>query len=198
MKKLNIAVASGLLSVLMPVSMVFATSDGSSVTIDTTGANSYNKASVKNVCMTSVSQSNKSSVVNQIMVEQNTGGNTANKNTGDGSVKTGDATVAIAIDNAGNSNELEGGDCCCEQASQSTTVSVMNTGYKSTNKTTVKNVTKTSKKQKNVSSKLNAVGVGQNTGSNASDKNTGSGEVDTGSTDVVVEVHNEGDSNTLN
>ena len=75
---------------------------------------------------------------------------------------------------------------------------VTNTGYNSTNVAKAKTVTKSSKKQKNVSNKLNGVLVGQDTGSNKTNKNTGNGGTDTGMTDVLVEVHNEGDSNTLN
>ena len=199
MNKISLALSSGLLSVLLPATMVFASVDGTVAKVDATGADSYNKAVVKNICINKVKQSNTSAVVNQVMIEQNTGNNTASKNTGDGSVTTGDASAAVTIDNAGNSNELTGNDCCCEQLTAGSTKTVVtNTGYNSTNVAKAKTVTKSSKKQKNVSNKLNGVLVGQDTGSNKTNKNPGNGGTDTGMTDVLVEVHNEGDSNTLN
>ena len=194
MNKLNLAIASGMISVLMPVTVAFAAS--TDVMIDTTGAQSTNVAKVKHVCMTNVSQNNVSTVVNSVMIDQNTGNNSANANTGDGVVTTGDTVAAEAIDNAGNSNELDGTNCCCSETESTALVTVSNTGYQSVNRTSVKNVTKSTTRQRNVSSKVNSVGVGQNTGLNRSNRNTGNGGVSTGVVDVLVEVHNEGDSNT--
>lgn len=192
--KSSLALGTGtLLMLAASTSFVF----GSDATIDTTGANSDNKIVISSNCSQVTSQSNTSNVVNQVMVAQNTGGNSANKNTGDGSVTTGDVSASVMIMNAGNSNELTGTpSCCCDQLQEAVTTTVTNTGYKSTNKVKVVKSSVTKTKQKNVSNKVNGVAVAQETGLNKSNKNTGSGTVDTGSVGVGVELLNEGDSNT--
>lgn len=198
MKKLNIAIFAGILSLflLVPVSFANSANSGLKLNIDTTGAKSKNSILIKNTCINNVKQSNKSEVANQVMVDLNTGSNSASKNTGSGTVVTGDASAVVLVHNSGNSNELESNNCCCEQSTKSS-FKVSNTGYKSSNVASVVSSSKTTKLQKNVSAKLNAVGVMLNTGLNKTDKNTGDGESETGSTEVLVEIHNEGDSNTL-
>ncbi len=189
--KTSLAVGTSTLMLLANTGVVF----GADLKISKTGANSVNLVSVSNKTVTSVVQSNKSNVVNSVSVVQNTGDNSASKNTGKGMVVSGNAAAMVLIANGGSSNELthHGDDCGCVEAPSS---SVSNTGYKSVNKVSVSTLNLKSTIQSNISNRLNKVGVLQNTGDNDADKNTGSGVVVSGDTDVVVELLNEADSNT--
>ncbi len=189
--KTSLALGTGAVMMLVNTSLVF----GSDVVVKKTGANSYNKVVMSSKFVQSMSQLNVSNVNNQVMVSQNTGNNSADKNTGSGDVMTGDASAGVLVMNAGNSNELTGLESCgCEQ--EMVTTKVSNTGYKSTNMVKLNRVNMMKTMQKNLSSRLNMVAVAQNTGLNTSDKNTGDGSVDGGSVEVMVDVANEGDSNT--
>ena len=189
--KTSLALGTGAVMMLVNTSLVF----GNDVVVRKTGANSYNKVVMSSKFVQSMSQLNVSNVSNNVMVSQNTGNNSADKNTGDGEVMTGDASAGVFVMNPGNSNELTGLEACgCEQDMVTTKVS--NTGYKSTNMVKLSKFNMMKTMQKNLSSRLNMVGVVQNTGLNTSDKNTGDGSVEGGSVEVMVDVANEGDSNT--
>jgi hypothetical protein len=75
-------------------------------TIRGNGADSYNKITVVSKNKTEVSQTNSTAVVNLVGVLQNTGGNSASKNTGGGDVDAtsgdADATVTNEVTTGGN------------------------------------------------------------------------------------------------
>lgn len=78
------------------------------IEISGNGADSYNKVKIKNSDSTEVTQTNKATITNVIGVEQTTGDNKANKNTGEGTVHvmSGDAHADITVDNTTGDNML--------------------------------------------------------------------------------------------
>lgn len=82
--------------------------DNTKVTIKNTGAGSDNTVSVKNINKHVVSQSNTSIVLNGTLVAQNTGGNSANGNTGDGNVDadSGNASSTVSYTTTTGGNVL--------------------------------------------------------------------------------------------
>ena len=71
-----------------------------------TGANSDNDASVDVNNDIDITQNNDLNINNNVNADLNTGGNSADKNTGDGSVKTGDINFGVNINNQGNENVI--------------------------------------------------------------------------------------------
>ncbi len=71
------------------------------------GADSKNKIVINNSNTTLVTQSNVATQVNGVVTEQNTGNNSANKNTGGNvDLSSGDATTIVSITNNANTNAL--------------------------------------------------------------------------------------------
>jgi hypothetical protein len=161
---------------------------------DTTGAESDNNATVSVNNDASILQQNTLTVKNNISVSSNTGGNTASKNTGDGTVSSGDASAGASVSNVGNTNALSvsggmGGD--------PTSASNSTTGAESHNDAKVdvnNNIDLTQKNDANVN---NNVDIKAETGNNSADKNTGDGSVTSGDADVDVMVKNDLNKNTL-
>lgn len=69
------------------------------ITISDNGADSTNKVKVYNTNRTTVGQTNETLVVNGTLVAQNTGGNHANNNTGDGSVDVDSGNASSTVTN---------------------------------------------------------------------------------------------------
>lgn len=82
--------------------------DGSDITVARNGAGSYNKVVVKSTNKTKVSQTNETFVLNATEVDQNTGGNKANNNTGDGDVDidSGNATSTVTNSTTTGNNSV--------------------------------------------------------------------------------------------
>jgi len=92
-------------SIFSPFFTFFINPDGTfSATNSNTGADSTNDASIKLENSSDVRLSNSASVTNNIVIDANTGNNSASKNTGNGSIQTGDANVAANILNIINNN----------------------------------------------------------------------------------------------
>ena len=71
-----------------------------------TGANSSNNADANVSNNVDITQNNNLDIDNNVGADLNTGGNSADKNTGDGSVKTGDINFDITVSNSGNNNSI--------------------------------------------------------------------------------------------
>ncbi len=71
-----------------------------------TGAGSDNEATVEIENDVTIVSNNEANINNNIDIWANTGNNSADKNTGDGSVSTGDITGSVSITNTGNENGL--------------------------------------------------------------------------------------------
>src|SRR5438046_2400879 len=77
-----------------------ANADSSDITITGNGASSANQVEVSNSSQATVSQTNNSSVTNNITTNQNTGGNTTSANTGgDTNISTGDTSSQTIVNN---------------------------------------------------------------------------------------------------
>jgi hypothetical protein len=81
-------------------------------------------------CTSIIKQSNNSTIINGTTVVQNTGNNTANKNTGGStSIITGNTTGNVTVTTTGSSNTVNGGTC----SGGNTTINILNNGAGSTN-----------------------------------------------------------------
>lgn len=78
--------------------------------IQDNGAGSQNQLQIENTNSTSVFQTNQGSVNNNVDASANTGGNSVNGSSGNGTINTGDATVNVNITNQLNSNNAT---VCC-------------------------------------------------------------------------------------
>lgn len=79
---------------------------GMNVTNSWTGADSENNAWVEWENEVEIDVDNDADVNNCVEVNANTGGNEASKNTGNGSVSTGDASASVTVDNTVNANDI--------------------------------------------------------------------------------------------
>jgi hypothetical protein len=161
------------------------------------GADSYNKIEVTTSNVTEVKQSNSTNVTNVITTVSNTGGNTANKNTGgDVTVDTGEANTTVKTTVTGNTNAATVNNCCdCDGG---TTASIRRNGADSTNKVTVTKANVSTNKQKNKTNVTNVITAKSKTGKNKANKNTGGTvEVTTGDATTDVRTRVEGGTNLL-
>jgi hypothetical protein len=177
---------------------------GSTATNTTTGADSNNIANVSTDQNQNTDVSNNASVNSTINLKANTGDNTASKNTGSGSITTGDANVMSNLVNfvnntfnvknwlfgivnvfgtwTGNAQFGAGDSGTTIQSSEtgSANANNSNTGADSNNSATIDNHQST---DWNIDNNLNLqqnLNVKANTGKNTTDKNTGSGDIQTG------------------
>ena len=186
-----LAVLTGVMAlVLLSTSSAMA---AVSVHMTNTGADSNNSAEVSIEKSYSVHQSNRSRVVNDISVRSNTGKNTANKNTGNGFIDTGDVFTGIAVNNSGNSNIMSLDDCGCEDPEVEVTLT--ETGFDSRNRAEAWLSNHFDRSQRNFEYFRNAIHAGGQTGQNESDSNTGDGESFSGTVETIVEVMTEGGFN---
>jgi len=166
---------------------VFAAVEGQA-TNDTTGANSDNVSTISVQQSSTLVQNNNANIDNKVQLQLNTGNNTANKNTGDGSVKTGSVAFGTALSNKVNSN-VASLDACggCDMDIQTSNTK---TGADSWNETEVELVKTNDVFQTNKADVDNTVKADVNTGGNKANKNTTSGSVLTGDVEGTVLVDN--------
>jgi hypothetical protein len=151
---------------------------------DTTGADSENKAEIEITQETTVVQDNHADIDNEVSLHLNTGDNEADKNTGAGDVKTGDALMGVAISNEANTNVAEVSGCGgCDMDLQASNTK---TGADSWNKAEVEVEKSTEIFQDNWSDIENEVKADLNTGENQANKNTGEGSIKTGDAEATV------------
>jgi len=160
---------------------------------DTTGADSHNEAEIKVEQSTFVDQSNQGQVVNKIDLNVNTGGNEANKNTGEGHVETGDILTGVGVSTSLNRNvaDLES----CGGCELDLWASNNKTGYDSKNEAEIEVVSTKVLEQQNKAEIKNFISQDLNTGDNEANKNTGMGTVSTGSVVSVSLVANSANKN---
>lgn len=155
-------------------------------TNDTTGANSTNTAVATSNVNCTVKQGNVLLVRNDIVVVSSTGGNEANKNTGNGTVDTGDASSDVSVSNSGNSNDATVN--CPDDANNIAGNST--TGTHSTNTAVATSTKKAKVKQGNFAGVGNGVVSVARTGKNKANNNTGNGKVTAGGATGSVDVTN--------
>lgn len=170
------------------------------VKIKKNGAGSTNTAVVVSKKKTTVNQYNGTAVVNLVGVFQNTGGNKANGNTGDGSVdvNSGNATSTVTNTTTTGGNDATVNPCGCPEGN--TDVVIRGNGAGSDNTVIVVNKSKTEVDQTNETLVVNGVLVAQNTGGNSANNNTGDGGVgvDSGNATSTVTNTTTTGGNTLN
>ena len=181
---------------------------------DTTGANSTNTASTDVDNTNTILIDNNGNIINNYYLDADTGGNTADKNTGDGTITTGDANVVFNLINFLNNTFLGGGELLLGVVNifgnlsgnillqgldgsggstynlGSLSASNSTTGADSDNdaSSTLSNDTDIS--LANYGEILNNVTLDANTGDNTADKNTGSGQINTGDTNTSLDITN--------
>lgn len=169
-------------------------SNGGTVDLSGNGANSNNTVKLMGDNTTTANQTNKANFTNNVNVDQNTGKNRANANTGGNvSVTTGDADSSVEIVNAANANSISMGGNGGSNAGW--TLRILGNGTGSQNLIELDSDNTVSLEQKNTANFNNDVEVDQNTGNNEANANTGGlngdGDVmiDTGdaSSDVTVD-----------
>jgi hypothetical protein len=159
------------------------------------GNKSINKAVQKSAVNLNVTQANQAVQRNTVDVSQNTGYNSANKNTGGKiEITTGVTEAAVGIANAANENSVTVDSCGCDE----TSVSAKNVGNgnRSHNTAKVSDTKSTSVSQYNHAKQINTVRVAQDSGSNEANKNTnGSVNISTSNTTTTANIDNVANSN---
>ena len=181
---------------------------------DTTGANSSNDASANQDNSSTILIDNNGNMINNYYLDANTGNNTADKNTGDGSIATGDANAALNLINFFNNVMLGSGELLLGvvnifgSLSGDIVLSGLNgpggtsgsglnigsanntTGSGSSNDAESSVSNNTNLSVDNFADVLNNVTLDANTGENTAEKNTGSGSINSGNTDVNLNLAN--------
>lgn len=161
------------------------------------GKKSKNLAKENKVNLKNVAQFNAAGQQNVVGVAQDAGNNKANSNTnGDVDVSTGEAGVAVLVENLANENASNVDSCGCE--GDSGTALNSGNGVKSNNTAIVKNKKVLNVGQSNVATQTNVISVSQSSGNNKANGNTGGDvNVETGNVSAEVGVYNAANSNTL-
>lgn len=177
---------------LVAVMLVLVAAPASAATkvkISKNGSKSTNGVALMSAKIQAVKQVNDAKVDNGVLVVTNTGGNTANGNTGDGgvSVKSGDTKTTVKINNTVNSNEAKLVGCGCESDAK---VVVSGNGTNSENGVMMAELNVQAAEQNNKAKVENKVGALTNSGENEAKNNTGEGDVKvkTGMTTTVVDL----------
>lgn len=180
------AIATGTILATAFTSGAFAATN--TVTVKNNGAGSTNTVIAVNKQKTKVRQTNLTAVVNLTGVNQDTGGNKANGNTGGGEVTVDSGTATSNVTNTtttgGNTASVD--PCVCESGTND--ITIQGNGARSTNTVIAVNKNKTKVSQFNGTLVVNGTHVSQNTGGNQANGNTGNGgvTVDSGNASSTV------------
>lgn len=187
-------IAAGLVSASLLFNMVTPAFAATSLEISGNGADSENATNVSVSQNTVVSQTNEANISNDVNADANTGGNSANRNTGGGvTVDTGDAKTLVGITNTANSNSAEVENCNCETDAE---VLISGNGAGSKNQAGLGLVSTTVVAQDNDADIDNKVNADATTGDNKANRNTGGDvEITTGNAFTHVEIANEANAN---
>lgn len=189
-KRIATAVATGALLLNSFVAPAFAATN---IQISGNGSDSNNDAKIELNKTASVVQNNTANVTNNVDVKAETGGNSADDNTGgDVKVKTGDSLVGVAVKNLLNKNSAAI-DCC---TNGDATVKIADNGSDSDNEVKLDMDSSNGIFQDNSANVENKVEVDSKTGKNSAEDNTNGGvEIDTGDSEVSVGILNMLNSN---
>ncbi len=197
--------------------------NGASADNNQTGANSNNNATVDNNSSFTVINNNDAQVVSDIVVDAITGHNSADKNTGNGIVQSGDANIITNVVNLVNNTLTSGAEILiatvnvfgdwigdliltdssssnnlagCGDCSQNAAAGNSKTGADSNNTSSITNNKVTELETNNSAEIGNGIILNANTGSNFADKNTGGAHVQTGDINAVASVNTVANTNT--
>jgi hypothetical protein len=169
------------------------TTTSSSADNSKTGAGSENLSEVKNDDKTVVKTDNQASIGNDLVLSSVSGGNSADKNTGDGKVVSGNASIQGAVVNQANSTtqNIAGGVCGgCGEGSGSSAATNNTTGADSSNNANVETNSETMLTNNNSANLDTGIIALADSGGNSASKNTGNGEVMTGDANIGLTVVN--------
>lgn len=155
---------------------------------DTTGAGSENEASVGINQSAEINIENNATVSNQINISANTGGNTANCNTGSGQITTGDVSSELSI--TSSLNRVSIGDLGSQSGGSLDLYNEM-TGAWSENEVRVDYGNEQEINIDNDANIDNDIDIDANTGDNEANRNLGDGIVETGDISTDVELISE-------
>lgn len=142
-----------------------------------TGADSTNTATVSDEQKNELEINNNLNVRSNIKIKGNTGNNKTDKNTGNGSILTGDIDSNSTMSILGNITKIE---LPGSESNSNISASNIQTGADSNNNAFIKIIGKMKLVINNVANIYKNVAMNLNTGDNSSDKNTGNGEIQTG------------------
>ncbi|MDQ3099561.1 MAG: hypothetical protein M3Q44_07505 [bacterium] len=182
------------------------------------GDSSNNNANANNATSSDQAMQNSAALSNNVEMGAVSGQNTASRNTGDGTVITGDANVGVTVINGANNNvsglavnqyDVNGnqtGDivlgssastASCGGASSACSNGVLGSkagntgnGTESSNNASSNNNQSSTSTMSNDADVVNDVAIDAVTGRNSADSNVGSGNVDTGDANVAVTLLN--------
>lgn len=177
----------GLVSISLFVNPFMARAE--EITVSGNGDGSSNNVNISNTNTSSAEQNNTANIQNNVEVTANTGGNTANENTGGSTaITTGDVNAETTIINAGiNQSYGEVGNCCQNDAN----IKVAGNGSGSTNGVNYSSNNTTNVVVNNNASIYNSIKGYANTGFNTANENNGSVRIDTGDITVSDTIKNQ-------
>lgn len=157
------------------------------ITISGNGSQTVNQASVSSDNQVTVSQTNQATVTNNITANANTGGNSANSNSGDQTtIETGNVNVDTSIKNSVNQSSV---DLTCCPTSENKAVISNNSGLSQNSIATShpNNNNVVVIQEATVDNNLNVVA---NTGSNQADFNSNKVKILTGNISIKTDIDN--------
>ncbi len=163
------------------------------VTNQGNGDSSSNDSLLNSSNSTALGQVNNAEIFNSVLVNSNTGGNDASRNTGGGNsnvdVVSGNSKALVGISNAANENVAHVGSSTGANGLGGSNILLGNAGngVDTSNDATANLNNSVAAYQVNDASVLNWVGVSSDTGNNSANKNTG-GSVSIDSSDSLVGV----------
>ncbi len=166
-----------------------------SIEVSGNGADSSTTTNVSVSQTVNILQSNNADIDNNVSAEANSGGNSANDNTGGAvSIETGDATTKVSASSKANSNSQQLG--CCNDLSAA--VKVSGNGADSRNEVSLSLLNEFSVQESNNLDIDNDIFVFANTGDNEANGNTGGdARIKTGDANALVVIDNEGNENVI-
>lgn len=188
-RKLITGIASIALLLNAFTPLVFA---DTSLVISRNGADSENKVEVESSQTTTVVQNNDAFIKNDVEAKANSGGNEADRNTGDVTIETGDASADVDVENKANLNVADVG---CTNCEQDTTVTICGNGADSENEVELDGSNVTEIHQDNNAKIINKVDVSANSGYNEAKRNSGEVTIGTGDASVDIDVRNAANAN---
>lgn len=164
-------IASAVATSALLVSMI-TPAFAADITVTGNGSGSVNTANVTDTNTTSVSQTNNAVVTNNVTSNSNSGGNSANFNTGGSTtVVSGPAKSTAEVTTAVNANHADVTPCNCENGG--TDVKISGNGATSFNTANVNGANTTTVGQTNAAAVSNSVASNANSGNNGASFNTG-------------------------
>lgn len=155
------------------------------VVVEGNGSGSSNTADQSTVNEVSVEQQNDSQTNTTINLNASTGDNSANDNSGEVQIETGDVATTVQATTTTNSNQatIE----CCSTPSTQTTVSGNGAGSNNAVNTSNTNVIKFA--SNNVATTTNTININANTGGNSANDNGGNVSIVTGNIETLIKTN---------